>query len=72
MFTAIVLLSLVAVVFWRSLFRFLLAMLLALIVLGGIHVARVIGTIVPQNQPPDCSVTGQARDLLGCLPVDPQ
>jgi hypothetical protein len=51
MLTALILLFLIAVVFWRSVVKFLLAVLLALLVLGGIQVARTIGSItdVPAN-----------------------
>lgn len=43
--SAMVVLSILAVIFWRSLLRFLVAVLIGLLVLGGITVARTLGSI---------------------------
>ena len=46
MLATVLVLSLVVVAFWRSLFRFLFAALLAFLVIGGIQAAQAIGAII--------------------------
>ena len=48
----VVLLSLIVVAFWKSVFRFLLAALLVLLVFGGIQAVQAIGALLNVHPSP--------------------
>jgi hypothetical protein len=60
MLATVLLLSLIAVAFWRSLIRLVLAALLVLLVAGGIQAAQLIGAVVTVSPQPPAS----------CAPAD--
>jgi hypothetical protein len=55
MLATVIVLSLVVVAFWRSAIKFLIAAILALLLVGGIQAAQFIGTITVSPQPTECS-----------------
>jgi hypothetical protein len=60
MLATIFVLSLVVMAFWRSLFRFVLAALLVLLVVGGIQAVQAIGAVVTVSpQPTQCAPANQ-------------
>lgn len=62
MLATVLVLSLVVVAFWKSLFRLVIAAVLVLLVVGGIQAAEVIGAIVPvAPQQTQCTPTDQNR-----------
>jgi MFS superfamily sulfate permease-like transporter len=62
MLTALFLLSLVAIVLWKPLLRVLFAALLALLVFGGIQLARAIDALVAE--PPHQVVNSIQSDAV--------
>lgn len=49
MLTAVIVVALIALVFWRSLLKVLIAVVVALLVVGGIQAANAIGSIINLN-----------------------
>lgn len=56
MLTAVIVVALIALVFWRSLLKVLIAVVVALLVVGGIQAANAIGSIMTMN--PDQQTEG--------------
>jgi hypothetical protein len=61
MLATVIVLSLVVVAFWKSALKFLIAAVLALLLVGGIQAAQVIGAITVSPQQTQCTPNDENR-----------
>jgi hypothetical protein len=57
MLTAVIVVALIALAFWRSLLKVIIAFLVALLIVGGIQAANAISSIITMN--PDQQTEGR-------------
>jgi hypothetical protein len=55
MLATIIVLTLIVVAFWKSLIRFLLALIVVLFLVGGWQTAQLLGLIIPIQSTTQCT-----------------